>query len=318
MLGAGRCSRKAVASVRSAARDFASESVDSSTISDDGRAGSPNCRLTSIVPGGARRQGSIEAARPAATASATAKEPQPRKISSQAMPASSSARVPRLRKRQEGEEAIEEDPPTYHSGRVRGGGEAQRLARPIDEVRRGEPAEMLRRQDLAVPPVIRPVDDRGVDLAAVERIQQIAGVVEPHFDRERRVVRAQSCQQGRHFRAADMGGNAQRETPADGGQPRHGAVVGREELARGFEEDGALRGKAHQPRRALDQLPADLIFQPFQLHADGALGGAEHVGRAREAAQVGDGHECLDGIDVERGHPIHPDLLSLKYETIQF
>src|ERR1700722_14576988 len=101
----GRCSRKAVASVLSAARDFASESVESSTISDDGRAGSPNCRLTSIVPGGARRQDNIEAARPAATASVTAKDPQPRNTSVHEMPALSSARVAMFRMRQDGDDA---------------------------------------------------------------------------------------------------------------------------------------------------------------------------------------------------------------------
>src|SRR5262249_48487605 len=71
-IAGGRCSRNAAASVRNAARDFASDSVDSSTISDDGSAGRPNRRLTSMVPGGAIRHENTEVARPAETASATA------------------------------------------------------------------------------------------------------------------------------------------------------------------------------------------------------------------------------------------------------
>lgn len=42
-----------MARVRNASRDCGSESVDKSTISDDGSGGRPNLRLTSMVPGGA-------------------------------------------------------------------------------------------------------------------------------------------------------------------------------------------------------------------------------------------------------------------------
>src|SRR5581483_7105987 len=100
----GLCSRKAVASVRSAARDFASDSVESSKISDEGMAGRLNRRPTSMVPGGASRHENTEVARPTETASATAKAPQPRKTSCHAIPAASSARVARLRMQQDGEE----------------------------------------------------------------------------------------------------------------------------------------------------------------------------------------------------------------------
>ncbi|WP_179301028.1 MULTISPECIES: hypothetical protein [unclassified Mesorhizobium] len=39
--------------------------MDNSTISDAGSGGRPNLRLTSMVPGGARRQENTDAARPA-------------------------------------------------------------------------------------------------------------------------------------------------------------------------------------------------------------------------------------------------------------
>jgi len=52
---AARCSRNAAANVRNASRDLVSVSVECSTISDDGRSGSPKRWLTSTVPGGASR-----------------------------------------------------------------------------------------------------------------------------------------------------------------------------------------------------------------------------------------------------------------------
>jgi hypothetical protein len=101
----GRCSRKAVASVFSTSRDFASDSVERSTISDEGTEGSPNRWLISTVPGGASRQENTAVAKPEATASATAKEPQPRKTSVHGIPAASSARVAMFRMPQDGDDA---------------------------------------------------------------------------------------------------------------------------------------------------------------------------------------------------------------------
>jgi hypothetical protein len=55
-------------------------------------------------------------------------------------------------------------------------------------------------------------------------------------------------------------------------------------------------------RRSFDQLLAEPIFQPPQRHADGTLRGAERLGRARETLEIGNCHERLDGIDIQRGH----------------
>ncbi|MGY3482796.1 hypothetical protein ACVW1C_000679 [Bradyrhizobium sp. USDA 4011] len=56
----------------------------------------------------------------------------------------------------------------------------------------------------------------------------------------------------------------------------------------------------------------------FSLTLIAPLRGAECLGGAREALEIGDGHESLDGIDIECGHISHPELLSLKYLVIQF
>ncbi|MEZ0062380.1 hypothetical protein ABIF26_007923 [Bradyrhizobium elkanii] len=91
-----------------------------------------------------------------------------------------------------------------------------------------------------------------------------------------------------------------------------------EQFLRRGEESRALRRQAHQARCPFDQPVAELAFQPLQLDADRALRGAERFGGAGKALEIGDGHECLHGVDVERGHVSHPDLLSLKYLVIQF
>jgi len=91
-----------------------------------------------------------------------------------------------------------------------------------------------------------------------------------------------------------------------------------EQFACRGEKLGALRGEADQPRRPFDQPVADLALQPLQLDADRALRGAERICGAGKAAELGNGHEGLHGVDVERGHVSHPELLSLKYLVIQF
>ena len=96
-------------------------------------------------------------------------------------------------------------------------GQTQRLARPVREARRREPAEMLGRENLAVAPVVLPADNRRVDFAAIESIEEVPRIVEPHLDGERRVVRIQPRQQGRHFGARHMGRYAERKTAASRG-----------------------------------------------------------------------------------------------------
>ncbi|GIQ76615.1 hypothetical protein BraRD5C2_50610 [Bradyrhizobium sp. RD5-C2] len=178
---------------------------------------------------------------------------------------------------------------------------------------------MVRRQHLAVAPVILAADDGGIDVAAIEGGEEIAGIIEPDLDGERGIVCVEPRQQGWHLGASDMGGNAEREAAwPRGRQPRDGAIMCGEQVACGREEGGALCRQAHQARCALDQPVADLALEPLQLDADRTLRGAERFGRARKTPEVGDGHEGLHGIDVERGHVSHPELLSLKYLVIQF
>lgn len=177
---------------------------------------------------------------------------------------------------------------------------------------------MLWGKDLAISSVILPTDDRCVDFPAIEGVQKVARVIEPHFDGERRVMGMEPREQCGNFRPADMGGNAERETATNGRQPRYGVIVRGEEVACGFEEYRTLGRQAHPARCPFDQLSAEPVFQPLQLHTDRALRGGKRFGRARETLEIGDGYECFDGINIQCGHVSYPKLLSLKYSSIQF
>lgn len=76
---------------------------------------------------------------------------------------------------------------------------------------------MLGRKNLAVTPVVLPADDRRIDLAAIEGIEKVARIVEPHLDGEGRVMRVQPRQQCRNLRPRHMGGDAERKAAASRG-----------------------------------------------------------------------------------------------------
>ena len=64
----------------------------------------------------------------------------------------------------------------------------------MHKVGRGKPAKMIGGENLAIASVVLPADDRCINFAAIERIQQVAGVIEPYFDGERRIVGMQTRQ----------------------------------------------------------------------------------------------------------------------------
>ncbi len=82
---------------RNAPRERPSETVECSTIADEGSGGSPSFSPTSTTPTGATRRARAATASPAETAAVTAAVPPPRKTSTQLTLAASSARVAILR-----------------------------------------------------------------------------------------------------------------------------------------------------------------------------------------------------------------------------
>ncbi|VWB12479.1 hypothetical protein BST28156_00423 [Burkholderia stagnalis] len=75
-----------------------------------------------------------------------------------------------------------------------------------------------------------------------------------------------------------------------------------QQRAGGGQEHLAVGREFHDARRACEQRLAEVGFQPLQLQADGRLRGAERVGRAREAGEIGDQHERPHRIEVKDFH----------------
>jgi hypothetical protein len=75
----------------------------------------------------------------------------------------------------------------------------------------------------------------------------------------------------------------------------------RHQRAGAIEEAGAVGGEPDCARRALDETLVEECLEPLQFEADGSLRRAERFSCAREALEVGDQQEGLDGGDVECG-----------------
>lgn len=82
-------------------------------------------------------------------------------------------------------------------------------------------------------------------------------------------------------------------------QGAYGLVVDGEDTAGLFQQQSALRGEPHAPALALDDGPAQGLLQPADVLADRGLTQGERLGRAMEAAVVGDRGQAAQRHDVE-------------------
>ncbi|VWC51411.1 hypothetical protein BLA15816_08008 [Burkholderia lata] len=112
----------------------------------------------------------------------------------------------------------------------------------------------------------------------------------------------QAREHGRQVGHRDMLADAERQ-PVRAGRDRAECVIVRvEQRAGGRQEILAVGGQLDDPRRAREQRLAEVCLQPLQLQADGRLRGAERIGGAREAGEIGDQHERAYGIEVKDFH----------------
>ncbi|EDT38751.1 conserved hypothetical protein [Burkholderia ambifaria MEX-5] len=123
-----------------------------------------------------------------------------------------------------------------------------------------------------------------------------------HFQRQPGILPVQARQHGRQVGHRDVLADAERQ-PVRAGRNRAERVVVRvEQRAGGRQEVFAVRRQLDDARRAREQRLAEMCFEPLQLQADGRLRGAEGVGGAREAREIGDQHERAYRIEVEDFH----------------
>ncbi|VWB13125.1 hypothetical protein BPS26883_00453 [Burkholderia pseudomultivorans] len=112
----------------------------------------------------------------------------------------------------------------------------------------------------------------------------------------------QTRQHGRQVRHRDMLADAERQPVRAGRDRAERAIVRIEQRAGGRQEAFAVGRQFDDARRAREQRLAEMGFEPFQLEAHRRLRGAERVGGAREAGEIGDQHEGPHRIEIENFH----------------
>ena len=109
--------------------------------------------------------------------------------------------------------------------------------------------------------------------------------------------------QERHqFGAGGVIADAERQLLPERRLARQRAVMRLHQRACMLGERRAVGGQFHRTRRALHEPLADHRLESLQLHAHGRLGGAERLGGAGEAVEVGYQQKRLHRRDIERVH----------------
>ncbi|MEJ1975560.1 MAG: hypothetical protein WDN49_05200 [Acetobacteraceae bacterium] len=206
------------------------------------------------MPGGATRRLSAATASPAETAAPIVGTPPPTNTSVHGIPASSSTR----------------ERHAAHTAWLSLGGEAQRLARAMHEIWRGHPAKCLLEDNLAVAAaIVVAQDDRRIEHATVEVVENLARHRDPHLHHQPRLGAAHALEQGRQFGADDMMADADDKPALRDPEGPDCALMGGDQRPGWTEKGAAVRRQPHQPRRALQQPPAEPVFQPLDLQTHG-------------------------------------------------
>ena len=112
--------------------------------------------------------------------------------------------------------------------------------------------------------------------------------------------------QQRQLVADDVMADADHEPPLLEAERADRAVMGGDQVARRFEEGVAVGRQPHQPRRPLQQPPAERVLQPLDLQADRRLRRVHGLGGARKAFEIRCQNKGLDGLQIQRFHGVHP------------
>ena len=113
------------------------------------------------------------------------------------------------------------------------------------------------------------------------------------------VVCVHARNQRGEFRTRNMIADADGEALPSPGKNGERAIVHLKEFAGVLEESGATRRKLYIPGCPLDEAATESLFKPFQLQADPRLCCPHGFRRAREASELGNADESLDGIQVD-------------------
>jgi len=139
-------------------------------------------------------------------------------------------------------------------------------------------------------------------------LKQVARRSDPNFDQQLRVLRVHARDQRGELRPRDMIADSDRETLPGSVKNSKRAVVYRKEFAGVFEEGGTARRKLDIPGCPLDEPASESLFKTLQLQADSSLRRPHGFRCAREASELGNPDESVDGIQIE-GAPHHFESL---------
>ncbi|VWB88397.1 hypothetical protein BCO37747_02892 [Burkholderia contaminans] len=112
----------------------------------------------------------------------------------------------------------------------------------------------------------------------------------------------QAREHGRQVGHGDVLADAERQPMRAGRDRTERMIVRIEQGAGGRQEILAVGGQLDDAWRTREQRLAEVGLEPLQLQADGRLRGAERIGGAREAGEIGDQHERTDSIEIKDFH----------------
>jgi hypothetical protein len=163
----------------------------------------------------------------------------------------------------------------------------------------GDEHEGLDADDLNAEPVggagVGQTHDGGVEFVAAEVLDERDGVVFPQRHLDPRVLLVERREQARQVDVGDPGNGPNAEPAADNAsqshQRRSSCFAGVERLAGVGEKRLAGGGEANGRGGAVEELLAELCFQPPDLLTDAGLGHVEPLGGAGEARLAGDSNQ---------------------------
>jgi hypothetical protein len=161
--------------------------------------------------------------------------------------------------------------------------------------------------------------DGGFDRAAIEIIEHFARGRHPHLQHQLRLGMAHALQQQRQLGAHDVMADADHESALFQPERAERAVMGGDEMARRHEKGIAVGRQPHQPRRPLQQPPAERVLQPLDLQAHSRLGRVHGLGGAGEALEVCCQNKGLDSLHIQRSHgfhPFHSEIIEMLFNAI--
>jgi len=161
--------------------------------------------------------------------------------------------------------------------------------------------------------IVVPQDDRGIESATIESIQNIPRHGYTHFHHKPRLGITHAFQQKRKLSTHNVMTDSDDQPPLFNGERAKGSLVCGDKGAGRTKKSAPVHGKLNLARCAFKQTPTETIFQAFDLQAHRRLRRIQRLGRTGETFQVGSKDKCLNRLHIERFHepPLKNDITEI-------